>query len=158
MNVDLGDIGDSGELGVLLGDGRELNVGLLGSAEGKVLLGRGGEVVDGGIVVLSAAAAAAGDGVVDEGLGLGSVVTHVLLGSLGGLLGVLLGNGAELGRLGANDLTGVVELVVDDLTVGGVDERDKEENRGGDDGQTPVGNDLDEVVCDKGRDSGLDAS
>jgi hypothetical protein len=51
----------------------------------------------------------------------------------------------------------VVQLVVDELLVGGVDERGKEEDRSGDHGQAPVGDDLDEVVGDEGGDSGLEA-
>lgn len=91
----------------------------------------------------------------DQGLSLGGVVAHVLLGDLGSLLGVLLGDGAELGGLGVDDLAGVLELGVDELLVGGVDERGEEDDRGGDHGQAPVGDDLDEVVRDEGGESGL---
>jgi hypothetical protein len=74
---------------------------------------------------------------------------------LGGLLGVLLGNRAELGRLSANNLAGVLELGVNELLVGGVDERGEEDDRGGDDSQAPVGDDLDEVVRDESSEGGL---
>lgn len=68
---------------------------------------------------------------------------------------MLLGNRAELSRLGADNLAGMLELGVDELLVGGVDERGEEDDGGGDDGQAPVGNNLDEVVRDEGSEGGL---
>jgi hypothetical protein len=71
------------------------------------------------------------------------------------VLGVLHGDRAELGRLSANNLAGVLELGVNELLVGGVDQRSEEDDRGGDDGQAPVGDDLDEVVRDESSEGGL---
>lgn len=68
---------------------------------------------------------------------------------------MLLGNGAELGRLGIDSLAGMLELGVDELPVGQVDERREEDDRGGDQGEAPVGDDLDEVIRDEGGESGL---
>jgi hypothetical protein len=50
----------------------------------------------------------------------------------------------------------VLKLGVDELLVGGVDERGEKDDSGGDHGQAPVGDDLDEVVRDKGGESGLE--
>lgn len=82
----------------------------------------------------------------NQSLGLGSVVTYILLSDLGGLLSVLLGNGAELSGLGIDNLAGVLQLVVNELLVGSVDERGEKDDSGADDGETPVWDDLDEVV------------
>jgi hypothetical protein len=41
---------------------------------------------------------------------------------------------------------GLAEVLIDELPVGLVDERGEEENGGGNQGKSPVGNDLDEVV------------
>ncbi len=94
-------------------------------------------------------------GALDQGLGLGRVIAHVLLGHLRGLLRVLLGSLADLGRLGIHQVARVLELRVDELLVGGVDERREEDDGRGDDGQRPVGYDLDEVVREEGGDGGL---
>ena len=141
---------------------RRLNDGRLGLIHGHngevgpihVLAGRSREVgrLDGRLLLRLLVMVA---GALDQGLGLGRVVAHVLLGHLGGVLGALLGNRAELGRLSANNLAGVLELGVNELLVGGVDEWGEEDDRGGDDGQAPVGDDLDEVVRDKSSEGGL---
>lgn len=87
----------------------------------------------------------------NEGLGLGSILANVLLGQLGSLLGVLLSDGLQLSSLGANDVASTVKLGIDNLLVGLVDERAEEGESGADQGKTPVGNDLDEVI---GEESG----
>ncbi len=97
-----------------------------------------------------------GAGATDQGLGLGGVVTHVLLGDQSGLLGVLLGDRANLGSLVVDHIVGLLEVVVDELLVGGVDQRNSEGERGAEQCETPVGNDLDEVVREEGTDSSLD--
>ena len=97
-----------------------------------------------------------GAGATDQGLGLGGIVTHVLLGEQSGLLGVLLGDGAQLGGLVVDHIVGLLEVVVDELLVGGVDQRNGEGESGAEQCETPVGNDLDEVVREEGTDSSLD--
>lgn len=89
-------------------------------------------------------------------LSLGGVVAHVLLGDLGGLGGVLLGSGPQLGGLGVDDIGRLLELVVNQLLVAGVDKRHEEGGRGGDKGETPVGDDLDEVVRYEGTEERLE--
>ena len=97
----------------------------------------------------------AGAGATDQGLGLGGVVTHVLLGEQSSLLGVLLGDGAQLGSLVVDHIVGLLEVVVDELLVGGVDQRNGEGEGSAEQCETPVGNDLDEVVREEGTNSSL---
>lgn len=84
---------------------------------------------------------------------------HVLRGrlasSLHGLVGVLGGDFAELLGLLVGDLGGVVEVGVNELLVGDVDQRSEVDNAGGDEKQSPLGSDLDEEVADKGSEGGL---
>lgn len=90
----------------------------------------------------------------DHLLSLGSIVTHILLGDLGVLRGALGGSVADLGRLGRDDIGSLLDSVVDKLLVGLVDQGHEEEGRGGNQGQTPIRDDLDEIVGDestKGR-------
>lgn len=87
----------------------------------------------------------------NQGLGLGGILANVLLGQLGSLLGVLLSNGLELSSLGADDLASTVKLGIDNLLVGLVDEGTEEGNSSANQGKTPVGDDLDEVI---GEESG----
>jgi len=145
--------GDHG--GLLLGirDNRlGLDVGFGSSRE--VLLLDGGADVGGSLGGRGGGASGLGRGgaAAEELLSLGSVVTHVLLGDVGGLGGVLAGDGAELVRLLGDDLAGAVELGVNEFLVGGVQEGDHEESSSGDQGKAPEGNDLDEVVGDEGAD------
>lgn len=136
---------DSNE-GLLLGvDSGSRRLGVLLESGAEILLGSSREVSLLQIVA----------GTLNQRLGLGSVVTHILLGDLGGLLGVLLRDGAELGSLGVDDLAGMLELAVNELLVGGVDERGEEDDGCGNHGKTPVGNDLDQVVRDEGTESRL---
>lgn len=141
-------------------DDRILGVGLgqLGRLEG--LLRRSGEV---GVLVFLLDSSRSGLGMslgrgrpaADQLLGLGGVVAHVLLGDLGILSGSLLCGLTQLGSLSADDVGGLAEVLVDELLVGLVDERGEEEDGGGDQGKSPVGNDLDKVVGDEGSESGL---
>ena len=94
-------------------------------------------------------------GALDQGLGLGGVLASILLGDLGGMLGVLLGDGAQLGRLGGDEVLGVLELGVDGLLVLEVDERAEEGDGRREKGEEPIGEELDEEVGDKGGDGGL---
>jgi hypothetical protein len=141
-------------------DDRVLGVdrGRVGRLEG--LLGRRREV---GLLVLlldgsrSSLGAGLGRGgpAADELLGLGGVVSHVLLSDLSVLGCGLLRSLTELGGLRADDLGRLAEVLVDELLVRRVEERGEEEDSGGNQGKAPVGNDLDEVVRDEGGDGGL---
>ena len=91
----------------------------------------------------------------DHVLSLGSVVTDVLLGDLGGLGSVLAGNAAQLLGLRVNHIRGLLQVVVNQLLVGGVNERGKEGDGGCDESQAPVGNNLDQVVREECRESNL---
>lgn len=128
--------GGSGEVGLLHG-----GLGLVGRGGGELLLLLGG---------LGRGGAAA-----EDALGLCRVVAHVLLGEVGHVGGVLAGGGAELSRLLVDDVRGVLELLVDDLLVHGVDGGHGEGDGGAEDGEGPVGDDLDEEVRDEGNDKGL---
>jgi hypothetical protein len=88
-------------------------------------------------------------------LDLAGVVTGVLLAHSRKLTGLLLGNAADLGGLGVDGVRGVLDMVVDELLVGSVDEGQEEGEGGPDDGKAPVGNELDEVVGDEGSDTSL---
>lgn len=52
----------------------------------------------------------------------------------------------KLLALRVDNITGLLEVVVDELLVSRVDKRCKENDRGGDQGKAPVGDDLDKVV------------
>ena len=91
----------------------------------------------------------------DQGLGLGGIVANVFLGELGSLFGLLLGNGAQLGSLGIDNITGLLELLVDELLVGLVDQGSEENSRGGNQGKAPGGDNLDEVVGQESTKSNL---
>lgn len=144
----------SGNQGLLLrlrlGRRLDCRLGVGGGAGLQIFLGRGGEIgrLEGRLLL----------GGLDERLGLGGVIAHVLLGHLGSLLCVLLGDGAELGRLGIDHVAGMLELRVDELLVGGVDEGREEDDGSGEHGQAPVGDDLDEVVRREGGQRGLEFS
>lgn len=79
-------------------------------------------------------------------LSLGGVVTHELLGGLGSVGGVGGGGLAKLLGLGTNELLGILKVVVDKLLVANVDQGYGEEKSGGKEGESPVGNNLDEPV------------
>lgn len=78
-----------------------------------------------------------------------------LAGSLHGLVGVLGGDFAELLSLLVGDLGGVVEVGVNKLLVGDVNQRSEVDDAGGDEEQAPLGSDLDEEVADDGSEGGL---
>jgi len=158
----------NGEVRAAVGGG-----GLLVGVDGRArLLGRSGGCVLGrrrGVVLLNGSARKLLGGVladvalVDGGL-LGTTnvflsEAHVLrgrlAGSLHGLVGVLGGDFAELLGLLVGDLGGVVEVRVNELLVGDVDQRSEVDNAGGDEKQAPLGSDLDEEVADDGSEGGL---
>lgn len=123
--VDLVEPGAGGSREVLLGNGLRDDGGGLGGSLGR---GRATEKL----------------------LGLGAVVTHVLLGQVGGLGRLLLRNGAELSGLVVDNITSLLEVVVDELLVGGVGKGNDEEGGSGGQGETPKRHDLDKVVGDEG--------
>ena len=93
---------------------------------------------------------------VEQRLRLGSVVAYNLLSDLCGLLGVLLRNGAELSSLSIDNVTSMLQLPVNKLLVRGVDERRKEDDSRSNQRETPVRNDLDQVVRQKGTQGRLE--
>lgn len=111
------------------------------------------------------------DGLGNDGIGLGSsgratlatqhllnlagVVAGVLLAKGSDLLGLLLGNAANLGGLSLNDVRGVLDVLIDQLLIGDVDQGQDEGENSAKDGKTPVRNQLRKVVADEGKDSGL---
>lgn len=91
-------------------------------------------------------------------LNLAGVVARILLAHGGEVVGLLLGDAADLSGLGADRIRSVLEVVVDELLVGGVDEGNEEGDGGADNSQAPVGHELDQVVGDEGGDAGLGLS
>lgn len=61
----------------------------------------------------------------------------------------------DLISLLVDNVGGIGDVVVDELLVGLVDERCKEEDGGGDEGKTPQWDDLDQVVRGEGTKEGL---
>jgi hypothetical protein len=92
---------------------------------------------------------------VDGLLSLGSGLLSVALDGLGGVAGVLVSQTLDLSSLLAGDLTALLELAIDDLLVLDVDERGKVGDEGGDQGQAPERDELDEEVGDQGSEEGL---
>jgi hypothetical protein len=88
-------------------------------------------------------------------LSLGGVVTHELLGGLGSVGGVGGGGLAKLLGLGTNQLLGILKVVVDKLLVANVDQGCGEEKSGGEEGESPVGNNLDKPVGEEGAQADL---
>lgn len=60
------------------------------------------------------------------------------------MIGLLLSGISNLGGLGIDGVGGGLELLIDELLVGGVNQRSEESNSGRNDGKDPVGSDLDE--------------
>lgn len=140
-------------LNVLLGGRWEISVLEGGQVRlMSVAVGDGLAIVRGtvGLAILLSAG-----GILDERLGLGSIIAQVLLCDLSGLFSVLSDKAADLMSLVIDDLAGVSKLAVDELLVGGIYERSEESDRGSNQGQSPVGNNLDEVVRDEGSESSL---
>lgn len=153
---------DSSRLGDLLLKGRR--GGDLGSRlrlDG-VLSGRRGELglLDdrssalGGLLNLLARTMVASKEVMD----LAAVVASVLLANGRNLLHLLRGNISDLSGLRVDKLRGVVELLINKLLVGSVNQRNKENDSGANNSKAPVGNELDKVVGNEGSDKGLGMS
>jgi hypothetical protein len=135
----------SGRRSGVLG-GRCRGVVLLNGSAGELLSGLLADVslVDGGLLgaiklLLSQADVLRGDGA----------------GSFHGLIGVLGGDFAELLSLLVGDLSGVVEVSINELLVGNVDQRSEVDDAGGDEEQAPLGSDLDKEVADQGSEESL---
>lgn len=77
-------------------------------------------------------------------LNLASIVFGILLSNGSKVVGLLLSSISNLGGLGVDGIGGRLELLINELLVGGVDERSEESNGGCNDGKNPVGSDLDE--------------
>lgn len=88
-------------------------------------------------------------------LDFAGVVTSILLTKGRHVFNLVLRNTANLLSLRVDNLRGVVDMVVNKLLVGSVDQGHEEENGGANDGQTPVGDELDEIVGDEGSSEGL---
>jgi hypothetical protein len=151
-------------VGLVKGSGRGSGV-LDGRSRGGVLGGRCG-----GVVLLNGSAGELLSGLladvslVDGGLlgaiklllGQADVLRGDGAGSFHGLVGVLGGDFAELLSLLVGDLSGVVEVGVDELLVGDVDQRSEVDDAGGDEEQAPLGSDLDEEVADQSSEESLE--
>lgn len=138
---------------VLLGDLGELHLdGLLGGRAGELGLlddGRGSSRLRADDDLSRRGLAA------KEILNLLSIITRVLLAKSRNLAELLRGNRLDLRGLGVNKLADVVELLVNQLLVAGVNKGNEEDDSGANDGKTPVGNELYEVVGDEGGNKGL---
>jgi hypothetical protein len=94
----------------------------------------------------------------DHLLSLGRVFSNILLCSLGGSCGVVACELLDLLGLLVDHVGGVLEVVVDKLLVGLIDERAEEEDGCGDQGKAPEWDDLDQVVGQESSDEGLEFS
>lgn len=88
-------------------------------------------------------------------LDLAGVVAGVLLTQGGDLLSLLLGDTSDLGSLSLNDVASVLEMLIDQLLIGDVDQREHEGEHGANDSKTPIRDQLGKVVADEGEDGGL---
>lgn len=91
----------------------------------------------------------------EEVMDLAAVVAGVLLANGRNLLHLLRGNISDLSGLRVDELRGVVELLINKLLVGGVNQRNKENDSGANNSKAPVGNELDKVVRNEGSDKSL---
>ena len=131
----IGDLGDLLRSRLLSWGRRELGGSLLGA------LGLSG---NGGRATVAA----------EHLLDLASVVASVLLAHGSELIGLLLSNAANLGSLGVDGLGSILDLLVNELLVGGVDKRNQESYSGADNSETPVGDELDEEVGEESCNTG----
>lgn len=113
------------------------------SLRSQVVLGSNGEVL---LLDLDLGRDRASTVLVDGLLCLCGRLLGVALDSLDSVSGVLVSETLDLGSLLAGDLSTLLELSIDDLLVLDVDERSEVGNEGGDQGQAPERNDLDETV------------
>lgn len=83
------------------------------------------------------------------------VVASILLAQGGDLVHLLGSNIADLVSLGIDNLGGVVDLRIDELLVGSINQGHEEDDGGADNGKAPVGNELDQEVGDESSDASL---
>lgn len=88
-------------------------------------------------------------------LDLFSIVSSILLADGGEMVGLLLSSISNLGSLGIDGIGSSLELLVNKLLVGGVDQGGEEGDGGSDDGKNPVGEHLDQEAGDEGSDTSL---
>lgn len=163
-----GDLGLDGRLERVILDAAVEAVALDAAIEGVglegLLSGRGRELrldgesrlIDSGNGLLGLFDLLAGGGLaVEKILDLVGVVTSVLLADGRNLLHLLRSDISNLSGLRVDQLRSMVNLLVDELLVRGVDQGNQESNSGSNDGKTPVRNKLDQVVRDEGSDEGL---
>lgn len=131
--------GNIRSLGLFSGGRREL--GLLGGSRSRLSRGRWGDTAT-----------------AQHLLGLLRIVSSILLGDRGDVRGLLLSNAANLGSLGIDDVGGILELLVDDLLVRGVNKRNKEDHGSGDKSESPVWDNADKVVREEGSHGSLQNS
>jgi hypothetical protein len=91
----------------------------------------------------------------EEVLDLAAVVADVLLADAGNLLHLLGSNALDLGSLAVDELGSVVDLLIDELLVRGVDQRHNEGNGSTNEGKSPEGNELNKVVRNESSDESL---
>jgi hypothetical protein len=144
---DDGDLGD--HLGKLVG-GRLIDGG---SRECRVLRDVLGLLADslggrGGVGTLAA----------EHLLDLAGVVTSVLLSDGAHVLSLLLDDTLNLCSLSIDDVGSALEVLVDQLLVRGVNQRDEESHSGSDKSKAPVRDDLDEVVREESCDTSSSGS
>ena len=139
--------------GLLNGSGRSSGLGsrsrsvaLLNGSAGSLVGSLLADValVDGGLL-----------GTTNVFLSQGHVLRGGGAGSLHSLVGVPGGNLAELLGLLVGNLGGVVEVGVDQLLVGDVDQRSEVDNGSGDEEETPLRSDLDKEVGNEGGEESL---
>ena len=88
-------------------------------------------------------------------LGLGTVITSILLGGRGNTSGMLTRKRLDLVGLFVGNVGNLGEVVIDKLLVGLVDQWGEEKDGIGEQDQTPEWNDLDEVVREESSQEGL---
>lgn len=96
-----------------------------------------------------------GGAAAEQRLGLGGVVSHILLGELGSLRGMLASDLLELVGLRLDNAGNLLQVLVDHLLVGLVDKRGYKGKGSGHQSKTPVWNNLDQPVGDQGSNTGL---
>ena len=84
-------------------------------------------------------------------LGFGTVVSSIRLDRLVSTSSMLAGEILQLIGLAVSDLRGVIDMVIDEVLIGHVDQGTHIDARGCDEGQAPEWNHLDEPVGKKGR-------
>lgn len=136
-----------------LGFSNLLQIGLLGRGNGKLgLLDRGSR---GRLFGRRNRRGWGGAATTQHLLNLSSVITSVLLAHGGDVIGLLLGDASKLGSLSIDCIRSVLEVVINQLLVGGVNQGHEEGYRGGNNGKAPVRHELYEMIRKEGSHTGL---